>query len=54
MYLILLMDGKRYELDALPIDAIALALKQIVPIYAAEAVMDKCGVSLKEYIDGSG
>ena len=46
--LILNKDGKQYEYDSRPGDAIALTLvgsNQVVPIYATESVMEKRGIT---------
>jgi bifunctional DNase/RNase len=42
----LVVDGKNMEIDSRPSDAIALAVRVQVPIYADEAVMDKAGILL--------
>jgi uncharacterized protein len=42
--LILEVDGRSVELDARPSDAIALAVRSGVPIFATDAVMDRAGV----------
>lgn len=39
-------NGERIEVDSRPSDAIALAVRVQVPIYAEDAVLDKAGVSL--------
>jgi bifunctional DNase/RNase len=39
-------DGKLIEVDSRPSDAIALAVRTGVPIYADEAVLDRAGVLL--------
>lgn len=44
--LILDIDGKQVEIDSRPSDALALAVRTGVPIYADEAVMDKAGILL--------
>ena len=44
--LILEWNGVESEIDARPSDAIALAVRVQVPIYAEEAVLDKAGVLL--------
>jgi len=41
-------DGKNFEVDSRPSDAIALAVRVQVPIFAAENVLDKAGVKLEE------
>ncbi|MBI4758861.1 MAG: bifunctional nuclease family protein [Chloroflexi bacterium] len=38
-------DGRRLEVDARPSDAIALALRVNVPIYAEDSVLDRAGIS---------
>ncbi len=40
------MDGKKVEVDSRPSDAIALAVRAQVPIYAEENVLDKAGIQL--------
>jgi bifunctional DNase/RNase len=42
--IILEQDGQLREIDARPSDAIALAIRAQVPIYATEAVLDRAGV----------
>ncbi len=42
------IDGKSLEIDSRPSDAIALAVRVQVPIYADEAVLDKAGVKLDQ------
>ena len=44
--LILDVDGKQVEIDSRPSDALALAVRTGVPIYADESVMDKAGILL--------
>lgn len=44
--IILDVDGKSLEIDSRPSDAIALAVRVQVPIYAEEAVLEKAGVML--------
>ena len=39
-------DGGQMEVDSRPSDALALALRAGVPIYAEEAVLDKAGIML--------
>ncbi|MBI2304627.1 MAG: bifunctional nuclease family protein [Chloroflexi bacterium] len=39
-------DGKHMEVDCRPSDAIALAVRTGVPIFAEESVMDKAGIVL--------
>ena len=40
------VDGKSLEIDSRPSDAIALAVRAKVPIYAEETVLDKAGILL--------
>ncbi len=42
------VNGRSVEIDSRPSDAIALAVRAQVPVYAEEAVMDKAGVLLDE------
>ena len=44
--IILNVDGEQMDVDSRPSDAIALAVRVQVPIYAEEGVLDKAGVSL--------
>jgi len=44
----LTVDGKEMEIDSRPSDAIALAVRAQVPIYADEAVLEKAGVRLDQ------
>ena len=44
--IIISIDGKEMEVDSRPSDAIALAVRAQVPIYAEEQVLDKAGVQL--------
>ncbi len=39
-------DGKQVEVDSRPSDALALAVRTGVPIYADESVLDKAGILL--------
>ncbi len=41
-------DGREVEIDSRPSDAIALAVRAQVPIYAEEEVLEKAGVVLNE------
>lgn len=41
---LLQVDGRELDLDARPSDAIALAVRSGVPIFATDAVMDRAGV----------
>ena len=43
---ILEVDRKQVEVDSRPSDALALAVRTEVPIYAEEAVLDKAGILL--------
>ena len=40
------VDGENVEIDSRPSDAIALAVRAEVPIYAEESVLDKAGILL--------
>jgi bifunctional DNase/RNase len=40
------VNGERMEIDSRPSDAIALAVRVQVPIFAEDAVLDKAGVAL--------
>ena len=42
--LMLQVDGREFDLDARPSDAIALAVRVGVPIFATDSVMDRAGV----------
>ena len=42
--LLLEQDGKALDIDARPSDAIALAVRAGVPIYATDSVLDRAGV----------
>jgi bifunctional DNase/RNase len=42
--IVLAVDGKQIEVDARPSDAIALAVRVKVPIFAEEAVLEKAGI----------
>ena len=44
--IVLDVDGKQMEVDSRPSDAIALAVRVEVPIYAEEVVLDKAGIML--------
>ena len=46
--IVLDVSGQPVEIDSRPSDAIALAVRAQVPIYAAEQVMDKAGVLLDD------
>lgn len=43
--LLLQIDGRDVDLDARPSDAIALAVRSGVPIYATDSVLDRAGVT---------
>jgi hypothetical protein len=43
---ILDVDGRQFEVDSRPSDALALAVRTGVPIFADESVMDKAGIML--------
>ena len=45
---VLSVDGKSLEIDSRPSDAIALAVRTQVPIYAEESVLEKAGVILNK------
>lgn len=42
------VDGKVVEIDSRPSDALALAVRSEVPIFADESVMDKAGIYLDQ------
>ncbi|MEA3442179.1 MAG: bifunctional nuclease family protein [Chloroflexota bacterium] len=42
------IDGKQIEVDSRPSDAIALAVRAGVPVYAEETVLEKAGIILEE------
>ncbi|KPK22039.1 MAG: hypothetical protein AMJ76_01050 [Dehalococcoidia bacterium SM23_28_1] len=46
--IIMEVDGRTMEIDSRPSDAIALAVRVQVPIFAEEAVLDKAGVRLDQ------
>jgi bifunctional DNase/RNase len=46
--IIMEVDGRSMEIDSRPSDAIALAVRVQVPIFAEEAVLDKAGVRLDQ------
>lgn len=50
--IMLQVDGRSLEIDSRPSDAIALAVRAQVPIYADESVLEKAGVKLDE--EGKG
>lgn len=52
--LFLTIDGMQLEVDSRPSDALALAVRVGVPIYAEESVLDKAGIVLEEESGGPG
>jgi bifunctional DNase/RNase len=46
------IDGRSLEIDSRPSDAIALAVRAQVPIFADESVLEKAGVKLDQ--EGQG
>jgi bifunctional DNase/RNase len=44
--ILLSVDGEQMEVDSRPSDALALAVRTEVPIYAEESVLDKAGILL--------
>ena len=42
--IILVVDGKQVEIDSRPSDALALAVRAKVPIFAEESVLNKAGI----------
>ncbi len=52
--IILDVDGKQVEVDARPSDALALAVRTGVPIYAEESVLDNAGILLDGGIEKAG
>ncbi|HEY8491635.1 MAG TPA: bifunctional nuclease family protein [Dehalococcoidia bacterium] len=50
--IVLEANGQTLEIDSRPSDAIALAVRAKVPIYAEEAVLEKAGVLLEEPAQG--
>jgi uncharacterized protein len=47
-HIILDVNGRQIEIDSRPSDAIALAVRARVPIYAEESVLDRAGVLLDQ------
>ncbi len=45
------MDDKVIEIDSRPSDAIALAVRLKVPLYVADAVMDRAGIEPEDEVD---
>jgi uncharacterized protein len=41
------LDGRQFEIDSRPSDAIALAVRVQAPIYAEDTVLEKAGVALE-------
>lgn len=57
--IVLTQNGKQIQVDSRPSDALALAVRAKVPIYAEEAVLEKAGVHLdketgKAVVGGEG
>jgi len=48
--IVLDVNGKRLEIDSRPSDALALAVRAKVPIYVADAVMDKAAITPEDDI----
>lgn len=48
------VDGREIEVDSRPSDAIALAVRAEVPIYASEDVLDRAGIILDEVDEDEG
>ncbi len=46
--IVLKVNGQRVEIDSRPSDAIALAVRAQIPIYAEDAVLEKAGVLLDQ------
>lgn len=46
--IVLDVNGQQMEIDSRPSDAIALAVRARVPIYAEESVLDRAGVMLEQ------
>ena len=44
--IVLMVNGQSLEIDSRPSDAIALAVRVDVPIYADESVLDRAGITL--------
>ncbi|MFC1929810.1 bifunctional nuclease family protein [Chloroflexota bacterium] len=44
--IILSVDGEQIEIDSRPSDALALAVRTDVPVYADEAILDKAGIMM--------
>jgi uncharacterized protein len=52
--IMLTVGDRSLEIDARPSDAIALAVRAHVPIYADESVLDKAGVQINDDAAGNG
>ncbi len=52
--IVLDVNGRSVEIDSRPSDAIALAVRARVPIYADESVLDKAGVRITEDESAAG
>ena len=52
--IILNVADRQMEIDARPSDALALAVRVEVPIYAEESVLDKAGISLEKMEESGG
>ena len=52
--IVLDVNGETVEIDSRPSDAIALAVRVDVPIYADEGVLDRAGVLLDEEVKSPG
>jgi bifunctional DNase/RNase len=52
--IVLDVSGRSVEIDSRPSDAIALAVRARVPIYADESVLDKAGVKITEDESAAG
>lgn len=48
------VDGQVLEIDSRPSDAIALAVRASVPVFVAEDVMNRAGITPEEDISGEG
>lgn len=46
-------DGQTREIDSRPSDAIALSVRLDVPIYVAETVMDRAGITAEEDVEST-
>jgi bifunctional DNase/RNase len=49
--IVLDVKGKQMDIDARPSDALALAVRTSVPIYADDSVLDKAGVDLDKEVE---